>query len=182
MQLVVYLPALNESKTIGAVLETIPKSIAGVESIKTIVIDDGSTDGTAEIAMQHGAAVVRHSKNLGTGRAFVSGVSAGLNAGADVIVSMDAAWQFRGEDVATLIAPILAGKADVVLCSRFADNNMVGQMRWPKRAGNEFLTRAISTFAGRALRTCRAASGRFLARRRYVSIFTATTNTFTNRC
>ena len=148
MQLVVYLPALNEAETIGAVLDAIPKSIAGVESIRTIVIDDGSTDGTAEIARQHGASVVRHSQNLGTGRAFVSGVSAGLQAGADIIVSMDADGQFRGEDVATLIAPVVAGTADVVLCSRFADTNMVGHMSWPKRAGNQFLTRAISSFAG----------------------------------
>jgi glycosyltransferase involved in cell wall biosynthesis len=148
MQLVVYLPALNEAETIGAVLDAIPKSIAGVKSIRTIVIDDGSTDGTAEIARQHGADVVRHSRNLGTGRAFVSGVSAGLQAGADIIVSMDADGQFRGEDVATLIAPLMTGAADVVLCSRFADANMVGHMPWAKRAGNEFLTRAISTFAG----------------------------------
>ena len=148
MRLVVYLPALNEAKTIGAVLETIPKCIAGVDAVTTIVIDDGSTDGTSEIALQRGARVVRHAKNLGTGRAFVSGVSAGLRAGADIIVSMDADGQFRGEDVEKLIAPIVAGKADVVLCSRFADGNMVGDMRWLKRMGNEFLTRSISSFAG----------------------------------
>ena len=148
MRLVVYLPALNEAETIGAVLDAIPKSLPGVESIRTIVIDDGSTDGTADIATRHGAAVVRHSKNLGTGRAFVSGVWAGLQAGADIIVSMDADGQFRGEDLATLIAPLIAGTADVVLCTRFAGGNMVGQMPWPKRAGNEFLTRAISLFSG----------------------------------
>jgi glycosyltransferase involved in cell wall biosynthesis len=148
MRLVLYLPALNEAQTIGAVLDTIPKRIAGVDAISTIVIDDGSTDGTAEIAASRGAAVVRHPKNLGTGRAFVSGVSAGLRAGADIIVSMDADGQFRGEDVEKLIAPIVAGKADVVLCSRFADGNMVGEMRWLKRMGNDFLTRAISSFAG----------------------------------
>ena len=148
MQLVVYLPALNEAETIGSVLDGLPKSIAGVESIRTIVIDDGSTDGTAAVARRHGAAVVQHSRNLGTGRAFVSGISAGLQAGADIIVSMDADGQFRGEDVATLIAPLMSGKADVVLCSRFKNANMVGHMAWPKRAGNEFLTWAISTFAG----------------------------------
>jgi glycosyltransferase involved in cell wall biosynthesis len=148
MRVVVYLPALNEAETIGAVLDSIPKRIAGADSIQTIVIDDGSTDRTGEVATLHGATVRRHSKNLGTGRTFVSGVSAGLHAGADIIVSMDADGQFRGEDVEKLIAPIVAGKADVVLCSRFADGNMVGHMRWPKRAGNQFLTRAISSFAG----------------------------------
>src|SRR6478736_4872976 len=99
MRLVVYLPALNEAGTIGTVLDTIPKRITGVDSVMTVVIDDGSTDDTATIAAQHGARVVRHPKNLGTGRAFVSGVSAGLRAGADIIVSMDADGQFRGEDV-----------------------------------------------------------------------------------
>lgn len=148
MRLVVYLPALNEANTIGAVLDTIPTRIAGVDTVTTVVIDDGSTDGTAEVAQRHGARIVRHPKNLGTGRAFVSGVSAGLQAGADIIVSMDADGQFRGEDVEKLIAPIVAGAADVVLCTRFANGNMVGDMSWPKRAGNEFLTRAISAFAG----------------------------------
>jgi glycosyltransferase involved in cell wall biosynthesis len=148
MQLVVYLPALNEAETIGMVLDGIPKKIDGITSIKTVVVDDGSNDRTAEIAVLHGAAVVRHAQNRGTGKTFVSGVSAGLRAGADIIVSMDADGQFRGEDVAKLIAPILEGRSDVVLCSRFADSNMVGDMRWPKRMGNEFLTRAISIFAG----------------------------------
>jgi len=148
MRLVVYLPALNEASTIGAVLETIPRRMAGVDTVVTVVIDDGSTDGTAEIAARCGAKVVRHPRNLGTGRAFVSGVSAGLKAGGDIIVSMDADGQFRGEDVEKLIAPIVAGDADVVLCSRFANRNMVGEMRWLKRTGNEFLTRAISWFAG----------------------------------
>jgi glycosyltransferase involved in cell wall biosynthesis len=148
MQLVVYLPALNEAETIGAVIDAIPKTLAGITSIQTIVIDDGSTDKTAEIAAAHGAAIVRHSQNLGTGKTFVSGVSAGLRAGADIIVSMDADGQFRGEDISKLIAPIMNGKSDVVLCSRFGAANMIGTMRWPKRLGNEFLTWAISMFAG----------------------------------
>src|SRR5687768_13904776 len=105
MKVVVYLPALNESATIGTVLDDIPSRLPGVESIRAIVIDDGSTDGTAQIAQRHGAMVVRHPKNLGTGRTFVSGVSAALRAGADIIVSMDADGQFRGEDIARLIAP-----------------------------------------------------------------------------
>jgi glycosyltransferase involved in cell wall biosynthesis len=111
MNVIVYLPALNEAETIGRVLDGIPSRLSGVESIRTIVVDDGSTDGTAQIAQRHGATVVRHSKNLGTGRTFVSGVSAALRAGADIIVSMDADGQFRGEDIAKLIEPIYAGRA-----------------------------------------------------------------------
>lgn len=147
MKVVVYLPALNEAETIGAVLDAIPARLPGVESVRTIVIDDGSTDATAQIAQRHGAMVVRHAGNLGTGRAFVTGVSAALRAGADIIVSMDSDGQFRGEDIARLIAPILEGRADVALCSRFADGNMIGQMPAAKRAGNMLLTRAISWIA-----------------------------------
>ena len=148
MKVVVYLPALNEAETIGKVLDGIPARLPGVESVKTIVIDDGSTDGTAVIAQRHGAAVVRHPTNLGTGRAFVSGVSASLHAGADIIVSMDSDGQFRGEDIVKLIEPIVAGRADVVLCSRFADGNLIGTMPVTKRAGNAILTKTISLIAG----------------------------------
>src|SRR5215212_10201831 len=105
MKVVVYLPALNEAETIGSVLDGIPARLPGVESVRTIVIDDGSTDATSLIAQRHGAMVVRHRTNLGTGQAFVSGVSAALRAGADIVVSMDSDGQFRGEDVARLIEP-----------------------------------------------------------------------------
>lgn len=149
MKVVVYLPALNEADSIGAVLDAIPTRIPGIDSIRVIVVDDGSTDDTGAIARRHGASVVRHSRNLGTGRTFVSGVSAGLQAGADIIVSMDADGQFRGEDIARLIAPILDGRADIALCTRFADRNLVGEMSWAKKTGNSLLTRAISWIAGR---------------------------------
>lgn len=149
MKVIVYLPALNEADTIGAVLDSIPTRLPGIDSIRTMVVDDGSTDATGTIARRHGAMVVRHSRNLGTGRTFVSGVSAALRAGADIIVSMDADGQFRGEDVARLIAPISEGRADVVLCSRFKDGNLIGDMSWPKRSGNALLTGAISWIAGR---------------------------------
>lgn len=148
MKVVVYLPALNESETIGAVLDGIPSRLPGVTSVRAIVVDDGSTDETGKIAEQHGAIVVRHHRNLGTGKTFMTGVSAALRESADIIVSMDADGQFRGEDLGRLIAPILEGRADVALCSRFADGNLIGQMSWPKRAGNAALTRAISWIAG----------------------------------
>lgn len=149
MKVVVYLPALNEAETIGAVLDGIPTRLPGIDSIRTIVIDDGSSDGTAVIAQRHGASVVQHRRNLGTGKTFVSGVSAALRAGADIIVSMDADGQFRGEDVARLIAPIREGRADVALCSRFLDGNLVGAMNWRKKAGNSLLTGAVSWIAGK---------------------------------
>lgn len=149
MKVIVYLPALNEAATIGRVLDSIPDTMPGVTTVQKFVVDDGSTDGTAELARQHGATVVCHEENLGTGKTFVSGVTAGLNAGADIIVSIDADGQFQGEDVPRLIAPILSGRADVALCTRFGARQLVGVMPWPKRAGNWALTRLISVIAGR---------------------------------
>lgn len=148
MKVVVYLPALNEAATVGEVLDAIPPAAPGVDQIEKIVIDDGSTDDTAGIAARHGATVIRHQGNLGSGKTFVSGISAALDAGADIIVSMDADGQFRGGDIPVLIRPILEGRADVVLCSRFGRGNLIGTMTWSRRLGNHLLTRIISATAG----------------------------------
>ena len=104
--LAVYLPAFNEADTIGALLDAIPSDIPGITTLKTIVVNDGSTDGTAEVARAHGAHVVRSERNRGTGRAFVTGVQASLDEGADIIVSMDADGQFAPADIAKLVAPM----------------------------------------------------------------------------
>lgn len=145
MKLAVYLPALNEAETIGAVLDGIPGAIPRISRITKIVVDDGSTDRTAEVAELHGATVVRHSRNLGTGRAFMSGVQAGLESGADIIVGVDADGQFRPGDLAALIAPIVNGEADVVLCTRFGPGSqLAGTMPAAKRLGNWLLCRIIS--------------------------------------
>jgi glycosyltransferase involved in cell wall biosynthesis len=150
MKLVIYLPALNESATIGAVLDGIPWRLDGITEIRKIVIDDGSTDDTAAVASYHGAKVVRHQTNLGTGKGFVSGVSAALAVGADIVASMDADGQFRGQDLATMLAPLLDGSADVVLCSRFKDpHGLVGSMPWQKRFGNELLTKMVNVISSR---------------------------------
>ena len=147
--LAVYLPAFNEADTIGALIDAIPASIPGITTLTTIVVDDGSTDGTGEVARRHGAQVVRHARNRGTGRAFMSGVAAALAAGADIIVSMDADGQFAAADVARLIAPILGGDADVALCTRFGPGNqLIGRMPPVRRFGNWLLSRIIGLAAG----------------------------------
>ena len=87
------MPALNEAATIGELLDAIPRDIPGVTELEKIVVDDGSTDRTAAVAERHGARVVRHARNLGTGRAFMSGVQAALASHADVIVGIDADGQ-----------------------------------------------------------------------------------------
>jgi glycosyltransferase involved in cell wall biosynthesis len=145
MKLAVYLPALNEADTIGTVLDAIPSTIPRISHITTIVVDDGSMDRTAAVAKLHGAVVVRHPRNLGTGRAFMSGVHAGLASGADIIVGMDADGQFRPGDLAARIAPIVNGEADVVLCTRLGPGSqLAGKMPTAKRLGNWLLCRIIS--------------------------------------
>jgi glycosyltransferase involved in cell wall biosynthesis len=147
--LAVYLPAFNEAETIGALLDVIPGAIPGITTLKKIVVDDGSTDRTAEVAQAHGAQVVRHARNRGTGRAFMSGVQAALAEGADIIVGMDADGQFSPADIAKLVAPILNGSADVAICTRFGPGSrLAGRMPAVKRFGNWVLCRIISATAG----------------------------------
>jgi glycosyltransferase involved in cell wall biosynthesis len=149
VKLVVYLPALNEAATIGEVLDAIPAAIPGVSALTKIVVDDGSIDETEAIARRHGALVVRHPRNLGTGRAFISGVQAALTEGADIIVGMDADGQFSPADIPALVAPIVKGEADVALCTRFGDGSqLTGRMPIAKRFGNWLVCRIISITAG----------------------------------
>ncbi|MCG8586544.1 MAG: glycosyltransferase family 2 protein [Pirellulales bacterium] len=142
--LVVVLPALNESATIRQVLERIPRHIDGIDAIQTVVVDDGSTDDTAELAEAAGAVVVRHPHNLGVGAAFASGLDEALGLGADVIVNMDADGQFRPEDIPALIDPILRKGYGFVTCTRFADAGKVPEMPWIKIWGNRMMCRLVN--------------------------------------
>jgi glycosyltransferase involved in cell wall biosynthesis len=143
------LPALNEAQTIGDLLDAIPSAVPGVRDLRIIVIDDGSTDSTVAVAERRGVRVVRHGRNLGTGRAFMSGVQAALADGADIIVGMDADGQFSPNDIPALVAPIVRGDADVALCTRFGPHSqLTGQMPALKRFGNWLLCRIISLTVG----------------------------------
>ncbi|RMD87152.1 MAG: glycosyltransferase family 2 protein [Candidatus Dadabacteria bacterium] len=118
MKLAIQIPCFNEEKTLGEVLESLPRSLDGIDSIEVIVINDGSTDRSAEIARSYGARVISHISNLGLSAAFKSGIDESLRAGADIIVNIDADNQYRGEDIPRLIAPILNGEADIVIGNR----------------------------------------------------------------
>jgi glycosyltransferase involved in cell wall biosynthesis len=146
--LVVILPALNEERTLGDVLDRIPRRIEGIEAIGAIVVDDGSTDRTAEIARQRGATVVSHRVNRGVGVSFRTGVAHALEAGADIIVNMDADGQFRPEDIPELIAPIITGQADMTTCSRFARPELIPEMSPVKLWGNRRMTNLVNRVCG----------------------------------
>ncbi|MBN1122546.1 MAG: glycosyltransferase family 2 protein [Anaerolineae bacterium] len=122
VRLVIQIPCLNEEKTLPATLKELPKQIEGVDEILVVVIDDGSTDGTAEIAKASGVDhVVRHLHNKGLAAAFRSGLEAAFQLDADIIVNTDADNQYPGEFIPALVAPILDGNADIVIGDRQTD-------------------------------------------------------------
>ena len=119
MRVIVQIPCLNETATLPAAVAAVPREIAGVDSVEILVIDDGSTDGTARTAREAGVEhVVRHSGNRGLAAAFRTGIDACLRRGADIIVNTDGDNQYCGADIPALIAPILSGQADVVIGDR----------------------------------------------------------------
>lgn len=119
IRLVIQIPCYNEAATLEGTIRDLPRSIPGVDRIDVLVIDDGSTDGTAEAARRCGVDhVVSHTQNRGLAAAFRTGLEASLRAGADIIVNTDADNQYRGEDIAALVQPILEGRADMVVGDR----------------------------------------------------------------
>jgi glycosyltransferase involved in cell wall biosynthesis len=120
MKLVVVIPALNEAATLPQVLADVPAAVQGFDAVETIVVDDGSSDGTAAIAFEHGATrVVRFSRRRGLAEAFGAGIDAALRAGADVIVTLDADNQYVAADIPQLVLPILGGRTDIVVGERY---------------------------------------------------------------
>ncbi|MDW8065335.1 MAG: glycosyltransferase family 2 protein [Anaerolineae bacterium] len=119
MHMVVQIPAYNEAEMIGKVIAEIPRRIPGIERVTILVVDDGSTDNTGEIARMAGADIlIRHRRNRGLAAAFQTGCDMALGLGADIIVNLDADGQYDPADIPTLIAPILRGEADIVLGDR----------------------------------------------------------------
>src|SRR5882672_4089016 len=107
MKLVVQIPCFNEAETLPRVLADLPRSIPGVDQIEVLVIDDGSSDGTAEIASSLGVTrVVRHNGNRGLANTFLTGLETALEMGADIIVNTDGDHQYPGASIPALIAPI----------------------------------------------------------------------------
>ncbi len=143
-RLVIILPALDEERTIAGVIGRVPQQIVGIHRVDVVVVDDGSSDRTAELAQAAGAAVVRHPRNLGVGAAFASGIEWALQVGADVIVNMDADGQFRPEDIPDLIAPILNERYGFVTCTRFAKPDKLPVMPRIKIWGNRMMCRLVN--------------------------------------
>ena len=119
MKLIVQIPCYNEEVTLPETVADIPRQVPGIDEVEILVIDDGSTDRTAEVAQEIGVEhVVRHRNNKGLARAFRTGIDACLVRGAHIIVNTDGDNQYAGGDIAKLVAPILAGDADIVVGDR----------------------------------------------------------------
>lgn len=147
VKLVITIPAYNEEDSIGRVIREIPGKIEGIDEIEVIVINDGSKDRTSEAAKEAGAdKIIQFPSNKGLAIAFKEGMNAAIDSGADIIVNIDADGQYNALEIPKLIKPILDGKAEIVLGSRFAGTieHMVPQ----KRYGNKLATFVVGMASG----------------------------------
>lgn len=118
VKLVIQIPCYNEEDTLLTTLNDLPKSVKGIDKIEVLVIDDGSTDNSAQIASSWGAQVLSIKPNKGLANAFRSGLQESLNLGADIIVNTDADNQYSANDIEKLVQPILKREADIVVGAR----------------------------------------------------------------
>lgn len=146
---VVIIPALNEEKTIGTVIDRIPKTMFADEVYsEVVVIDDGSTDSTRAIALEHGARVLSNKTPQGVGSAFGKGVREAIRLKADYAVNIDGDGQMIPEDIPKLLEPIMNGAADMVTASRFMKKEFVPTMPKIKLWGNKKVAQIVSFIIG----------------------------------
>ena len=118
-KLIIQVPCYNEEATLGDTLSALPREVPGIGVVEWLLIDDGSTDKTVEVAKAHGVDhIVQLPRNQGLAKAFVAGLEASLKAGADIIVNTDADNQYCADDIPSLVAPILTGTAEIVVGAR----------------------------------------------------------------
>jgi glycosyltransferase involved in cell wall biosynthesis len=148
MKLIVQIPCFNEEGQLAVTLSALPREVPGFDVVEWLIIDDGSTDRTIEVAREQGVDhIVRLTNHKGLAAAFQAGIDAGLKLGADVIVNTDADNQYEGADVPKLVAPILRGEADMVVGDRQIDQieHFSGPKKALQRLGSWVVRQASST-------------------------------------
>jgi len=148
MKLVVLLPAFNEEELISKTIFNIPKKIIGIDKIEVLVVDDGSSDKTVEMALDAGAnKVISHNKNMGVGAAFMTGIRNAISMDADILVTLDADGQFPPEQISHFIVPILNKQFDVISGARFTKKIPKDYPR-TKLIGNKIFSKMVSLVTG----------------------------------
>jgi len=148
VKLFVQIPCLNEEETLPLVLTSIPKQIPGIDEIEILVVDDGSTDRTIEVARAHGVThFVRHTRNMGLARSFRDGVDYALRHGADIVVNTDGDNQYPQESITDLVQPLLRGEADIAIGDRQTATiaHFSGFKKLMQRFGSSVVNRAAGT-------------------------------------
>ena len=144
VKLIIQIPCFDEEATLPLTVRDLPEHLAGIDAIECLIVDDGCTDATVAVANRLGVQhIVHHGHNRGLAAAFASGLEASLAAGADIIVNTDADNQYCGADIATLIRPILDGRADIVVGDRgvAASQHMTPLKRALQRSGSWIVER-----------------------------------------
>jgi glycosyltransferase involved in cell wall biosynthesis len=182
LSLLVVVPCLNEEQTVGQVVGGVPRKIAGIERVDVLVIDDGSSDATAQRAREAGADVVRHSVNQGLGSSFQEAVRIALARGVDILVNIDGDGQFNPEHIPLVVAPVVLQQADMATASRFLDSDKRPKMPTIKRWGNHWVARIVWLLTGKRFHdvSCgfRAFSRKALLRMNLFGSFTYTQEAF----
>ncbi|MEE0919784.1 MAG: glycosyltransferase family 2 protein, partial [Lachnospiraceae bacterium] len=142
MKLIIQIPCYNEAETLVVALNDLPKHIDGIDEIEYLIINDGSSDDTEQIALAWGVDYVVHFKrNLGLAKGFLAGIDLALRNGADIIVNTDADNQYCGEDIEKLVRPILEKKADIVIGERPIDD--IESFSWIKKKLQRFGSKVV---------------------------------------
>lgn len=180
MKLIIQIPCLNEESTLPVTLADLPREVDGFDVVEWLIIDDGSTDRTVEVAREHGVDhIVRLTNNKGLAVAFMAGLDACLKLGADVIVNTDADNQYRADDIGALTAPILAGEADMVVGDRqvMTIDHFSPLKKRLQRLGSAVVRRASGTNVADTTSGFRAYNREAALRMQVVSRFTYTLET-----
>ncbi len=180
MKVIVQIPCFNEAEMLPATLADIPRQIKGIEQVEVLVVDDGSTDGTTQVARQAGADhIISFPANKGLAAAFSMGLEESVRLGADIIVHTDADNQYKGECIPDLIRPILAGQADIVVGTRPIEQ--IQHFSWTKkklqRLGSWVVRKVSGTDIADAASGFRAYSRSAAMRLNIMSDFTYTLET-----